>query len=111
MFGETDDITFICNDDHLRYTKMEEILKELSPKSSVVSLPNHKKGPIYTVMPFLDIVDDSEEVIVCYCDNPLRWDKYDFFKHVNDNDLDGCILTHTGLHPHTLNSTKMFWYL
>jgi len=107
MFGDTDDITFICNDDHLRYTKMEEILKELSPKSSVVSLPNHKKGPIYTVMPFLDIVDDKEEVIVCYCDNPLRWDKYDFFKHVNDNDLDGCILTHTGLHPHTLNSTKM----
>ena len=84
MFGDTDDITFICNDDHLRYTKMEEILKELSPKSSVVSLPNHKKGPIYTVMPFLDIVDDKEEVIVCYCDNPLRWDKYDFFKHVND---------------------------
>ena len=52
MFDENDDITFICNDTHLENTNMEEILKELSPKSNVVSLPNHKKGPIYTVMPF-----------------------------------------------------------
>ena len=30
MFGDTDDITFICNDDHLRYTKMEEIKRLIS---------------------------------------------------------------------------------
>ena len=107
MFGETDKITFICNDDHLHNTNMKEVLNELSPNSDIVSLPNHKKGPIYTVMPFLDMVKDDEEVIVCYCDNPLIWNKYDFFDYVNNNNLDGCILTHTGLHPHTLNSTKM----
>ena len=45
--------------------------------------------------------------IVCYCDNPLIWNKSDFEKYVKDNKLDGCILTHSGLHPHTLNSTKM----
>ena len=107
MFDENDDITFICNEDHLQHTDMKKILSELSPDSKVVSIPNHKKGPIYTVMPFLDMVDDEEEVIVCYCDNPLVWDKYHFYDYVNDNELDGCILTHTGLHPHTLNSTKM----
>tara|TARA_B100000427_G_C15509492_1_gene595519 strand:+ start:301 stop:654 length:354 start_codon:yes stop_codon:yes gene_type:complete len=30
-----------------------------------------------------------------------------FFWSPKNNKLDGCILTHTGLHPHTLNSTKM----
>ena len=61
----------------------KKILNELSPKSNVVSIPNHKKGPIYTVMPFIDTVDDEEEVIVCYCDNPLIWDKYVFFDYVH----------------------------
>ena len=107
MFEDTDDITFICNETHLKNTDMEKVLKKLSPKSDVVSIPNHKKGPIYTLMPFLDMVEDDEEVIVCYCDNPLIWDKKDFYNYVRENDMDGCILTHSGLHPHTLNSTKM----
>ena len=34
-------------------------------------------------MPFIDTVDDEEEVIVCYCDNPLIWDKYVFFDYVH----------------------------
>jgi NDP-sugar pyrophosphorylase family protein len=107
MFDENDEIVFICNDQHIENTDMKDILNKLSPSSKVVSLPNHKKGPIFTVMPFLDLVDDNEEVIVCYCDNPLIWDKHHFKKYVKDNNLDGCILTHSGLHPHTLNSTKM----
>lgn len=107
MFDETDEIVFICNDQHIENTDIKNILNQLSPKAKVVSLPNHKKGPIFTVMPFLDLVDDNEEVIVCYCDNPLIWNKSNFEKYVKDNKLDGCILTHSGLHPHTLNSTKM----
>jgi NDP-sugar pyrophosphorylase family protein len=107
MFDENDDITFICNDTHLQNTNMKNVLNKLLPNSNVVSIPNHKKGPIYTIMPFIDMVDDGEEVIVCYCDNPLIWDKSDFFDYVHKYNLDGCILTHTGLHPHTLNSTKM----
>ena len=58
-------------------------------------------------MPFLDIIKDEEEVMICYCDNPFIWDRDDFTKHIKTNKLDGCILTHIGLHPHTLNSTKM----
>ena len=46
MFDKTDDITFICNDDHLNNTNMKRILKELSPKSSIVSLPNHKQATL-----------------------------------------------------------------
>lgn len=107
MFDDSDEIIFICNEKHIRENEIDKVLHEISPNSKVVSLPNHKKGPIYTIMPFLDMVEDDEEVIVCYCDNPLRWNKQDFYKYVKDNNLDGCILTHSGLHPHTLNSTKM----
>jgi bifunctional N-acetylglucosamine-1-phosphate-uridyltransferase/glucosamine-1-phosphate-acetyltransferase GlmU-like protein len=58
-------------------------------------------------MPFIENVGDDEPVLVCYCDNPFLWNKEHFIKYVKENNLDGCILTHSGMHPHTLNSTKM----
>ncbi len=107
IFDEKDEIYFICNKTHLNTTTMREDLLELRPDAKVLMIDDHKKGPIYTVMPFIDLVDDEEEVMVCYCDNPFLWSREDFEDHISSNKLDGCILTHTGLHPHTLNSTKM----
>jgi len=107
MFSEEDDIVFICNESHLLETKMESILKELRPNSKVVSMPVHKYGPVYTVQQVYDDIQDDEEVIVSYCDNPYIWDRNDFVKHIHENDLDGCVLSHSGFHPHTLNNTKM----
>lgn len=106
-FDENDEIIFICNDQHIKNTNMSDILKDLRPNSTIVSMPNHKLGPVYTLKPFYDLIDDDEEIMVSYCDNAFVWKKDLFINHVKDNNLDGCILTHTGLHPHTLNSTKM----
>jgi NDP-sugar pyrophosphorylase family protein len=107
LFSEEDEIVFICNEKHLNETNIKNVLSELRPDSKIVSIGRHKKGPVYTVKPHYDLIDDSEEVLVCYCDNPFIWDRSDFISHVRENDYDGCILTHTGMHPHTLNSTKM----
>ena len=107
LFSEEDEIVFICNEKHLNETNIKNVLSELRPDSKIVSIGQHKKGPVYTVKPHYDLIDDSEEVLVCYCDNPFIWDRSDFISHVRENNYDGCILTHTGMHPHTLNSTKM----
>ena len=56
---------------------------------------------------FVDNIHDDEEIIVCYCDNPYLW-KYNHFRtYVEKNNVDGCILTHSGFHPHRLSSTYM----
>ena len=107
MFDKKDEIIFICNTTHINNTNIEKVLLSLRPDAKVLEIQNHKKGPIYTIMPFIDLVDDSEPVMVCYCDNPFMWSRQEFEAHLENNKLDGCILTHTGLHPHTLNSTKM----
>ena len=107
MFSEEDNITFICNDVHANTTDMTMILEELHPTCNIQVIPQHKKGPIFTLLGSLSSLPDDEEVIISYCDNPLTWD-YDKFKRYNlENNLDGCILTHSGFHPHTLNNTKM----
>ena len=107
MFDSQDDIIFICNNKHLQETGIKDVLTSLAPNSKVIGMPNHKLGPVHTTKQAYDFIEDEEEVIVSYCDNPYIWDREDFNKHVKDNKLDGCILSHTGFHPHTLNNTKM----
>lgn len=107
LFDKNDEILFICNEEHLKNTNMKQELLSLRPESKIVSIPQHKYGPVYTIKPYFDLIDDEEEVLVCYCDNPFLWDKKDFEKQMKESKADGCILTHTGMHPHTLNSTKM----
>jgi len=107
MFSGEDEIVFICNDKHLEETNIEEVLKNLRPDCSILSMPVHKYGPVYTVQKAYDLIDDDEEVIISYCDNPHLWDRENFKRHITNYRLDGCILSHTGFHPHTLNNTKM----
>jgi len=107
LFEPDDEIHFICNETHLAETNMRQVLSELRSDAQILEIKNHKKGPIYTIMPFIERVKNDEPVLVCYCDNPFLWDKKHFVKYVKENNLDGCILTHSGMHPHTLNSTKM----
>jgi NDP-sugar pyrophosphorylase family protein len=107
MFSKNDEYVFICNEVHLKETNMEKILKEILPDCTIVSIPQHKQGPVHTVKYSYDFINDDEEIIVSYCDNPLVWDRHNFLNFLNEKGLDGCILTHTGFHPHTLSSTKM----
>ena len=105
MFDPNDEIIFICNQKHLRYIGEKLYFKHKN--SRVVSVPEHNKGPVFTMLSHMDLIDDDEQVIVCYCDNPYLWD-YNHFKNlVNKTKVDGCVLTHTGFHPHRLASTYM----
>jgi len=104
---KNDEFVFICNSVHLETTNMRSVLEELVPNATIVSMPQHKLGPVYTVQTVYDMIDDDEEVIISYCDNPHLWNRDDFHAKMANGDFDGCVLTHTGFHPHTLAHTKM----
>jgi len=107
MFDPNDEIVFICNDTHLATTDMRDVLLSLKPNATIVSMPQHKLGPVWTVKAVYEHIKDDEEVIVSYCDNPHIWDMEHFKEYVKQYNMDGCVLTHTGFHPHTLAQTKM----
>lgn len=102
-----DQIVFICNSKHLKETNMQNVLKTLRPNCEIVEIEPHKFGPVYTVKQAFHKIDDDEDVMVCYCDNPFIWSRSSFDQHLKDFKGDGCIITHTGFHPHTLADTKM----
>lgn len=109
MFDPSDEFVFICNDTHLLTTDMRDILTDMVPSCTIHSIPNHKKGPIFTVMntDYEQYIKDDEEVIICYCDNPYLWDYEQFKIWVKRTNSDGCILSHGNFHPHRLSPTFM----
>jgi NDP-sugar pyrophosphorylase family protein len=109
MFNKDDEIVFICNESHIKNTDMYQVLKDMVPNCNILTIPNHKKGPVFTLTSVdLDsIINDEEEVIICYCDNPYLWDYSNFKEWVKNNNSDGCILSHVGFHPHRLSPTFM----
>lgn len=102
---ENDNFTFICNYDHLANTDMHSILKDMVKNATIIGVPPHKLGPVHTVLGAMEHIDEDSPVIVSYCDNPATWDYNDFKDFVSDGDRHGCIVSHTGFHPHTLGST------
>jgi NDP-sugar pyrophosphorylase family protein len=104
---ENDKFVFICNDVHLATTEMREVLLSLVKDATIISMPQHKLGPVHTVKQAYDLIEDDEEVIISYCDNPHLWDRKDFEESMHKGGFGGCVLTHTGFHPHTLAHTKM----
>ncbi len=107
MFRPTDNLVFICNHTHLATTNMRMVIRATYPDAEIVAMPAHKLGPVQTVAAACEEIYDDEPVIVAYCDGAIKWDQGDFEHYVVTEGLDGCILTHTGFHPHTLNNTKM----
>jgi len=107
IFDLKDEFVFICNDFHLKNSQMKSHFLSIRPNAKIIPMPPHKNGPVFTVKQAFDFIGDDEEVIICYCDNPLTWDQSSFLDFVHKNKLDGCVLTHTGFHPHTLANTKM----
>ena len=108
MFDTRNDkFVFVCNEKHLAETEMAKRLKSLVSSSEIVSIPCHKKGPVFTMLGTNHLLDDDEEVIVSYCDNPYLWDYSHFKAWVKEKQSDGCILSHTRFHPHRLSPTKM----
>jgi NDP-sugar pyrophosphorylase family protein len=104
---KNDDFFFICNRSHMEMTDMESILRKIVPNSKIITINNHKLGPIHTVLAAGIEIDDDEEIIISYCDNPYLWNYENFKDFVRNNKSDGCILTHRGFHPHRLSPTLM----
>lgn len=106
LFPGESKFTFICNETHLDTTDMRNKLQHIAPQGKIVSIPNHKKGPVFAVSEILDHIDDNEEVIVNYCDFGTYWNYRDFLKHTRDRSADGAIPAYKNFHPHMLGSTN-----
>jgi NDP-sugar pyrophosphorylase family protein len=103
LFPNEKNVSFICNDKHLKETNMREILKKICPDSKIYEVEvGKKRGPVEAVYSIIDNIKDDEEVIVSYCDYGTVWNYQEFLIQTRNQNADGAIACYTGFHPHML---------
>ena len=104
LYPEDTEFAFIINEEHHKNTNVVDILTTKTNNASIVVIPPHKKGPVYSVLSEDWLIDDNEQVIINYCDFSMYWNYNQFEKFVNETDCEGCVVCYTGFHPHMLGS-------
>lgn len=112
MFDYEDDFLIVTTtrlffEFHVFFESLEDTFRNLE----VVTVSEHKLGPVNTLM--------NEEVrqwvgpddfVVSYCDFFLNWNYSLFLEHIRSSSPEGCIVSFKGMQPSSRGST-MFAYL
>jgi NDP-sugar pyrophosphorylase family protein len=105
LFTGEKDVTFICNEMHLKNTNMKQVLNAICPTGRIFDVPNDgREGPVHAVSLVFDKIDDNKEVIVSYCDYGTDWNYDAFLKDTRSRDADGAVACYKGFHPHMLGT-------
>lgn len=112
LFPHTNDVTFICNEEHIRDTNMQQILKSIKEDCKIISISRDGlQGPVDAISRVFDSIDDDKEIIISYCDYGSLWDYKSFLTDVRKKGSDGSIVCYTGFHPHMLGSDNYAFVL
>lgn len=105
LFPGEQDLTFICNDAHLKETNMSSVLTQICPNGKIYNVPvEGREGPVHAVSLIFDKIDDENEVIISYCDYGTWWNYSDFINDTRSRNADGAIACYRGFHPHMLGT-------
>ena len=112
MFPDGDDekneFIFICRKEHVENTNIVAELERIKPNAKIVTIENHKRGPVYAVSKVFDLVKNDEPVLISYCDYYMRWNFADFKKTVLQLGADGAVPCYTGFHPHLIPQKNLY---
>lgn len=101
---------FIVKQSDVSRFNINNIISQTFPGCTVRCIKDHWEGPVYSVLQIIDDIEEQEEVLISYCDLYIKWDFTIFEKFINDTQCDGCVVSHTGWHPHRVYN-KSFAYM
>jgi len=78
MFSPEDHFVFVTLKDYMAVPEYKETLQSAAVSCDIVEIDSHEKGPIYTALFADQVIDDSEPVVMTYCDFYQHWDYQQF---------------------------------
>ena len=79
--------------------KLSNLLQELCPNSIEIKLNHTTKGSVETCLQALDYINNDEELIITNCDQRTEWESIDFLNFIQDENIDGCVVTYNSVNP------------
>ena len=68
LYPPNNKFLFICNKEHIKSSKMKEVIHRIRPHGVIKSVTYKKKGPVYGILQAEELIEDDEPIIVNYCD-------------------------------------------
>ena len=105
MFSSESFFDLIFNKDQIiQFPQISQIVEEILPKKNyrIIEIEPHEMGPAFSVNQLNDI-DESEKVLISYCDFLVDWDYKQFCNSLED--CDGAIPAFQGFQPASFGST------
>lgn len=93
---------FVVKDTDVLKYNLTFLLQSKFEGCTVISIKEHTKGPVYSVMQIFSLISDDEEILISYCDLYIKWDVDKFITELQNIKSDGCVVSHTGWHPHRI---------
>lgn len=93
-----DEIIFLCRQDDLASTPLENEIRSLVPLAKIVGIPSNTLGPVYSISNIFDLISDSESVLITYIDSIQKIDLKKLKSEFNG--FDGGITLHDFSNPH-----------
>lgn len=107
-FSQKDFFYFICRESHLKDKKLNlfGFLSKIAKNCKIITVNDHKKGPVYTILSARKYFDNNKEVIINYCDFDWRWNYESFKKWLILYKPDSSLTVYRGFHPHYFTDTN-----
>ena len=105
MFNNEDFFDLIFNQDQInQFPQIRKIVEEILPKKNyrIIEIEPHEMGPAFSVNQLEDI-DESEKVLISYCDFLVDWNYKEFCNSLED--CDGALPAFQGFQPASFGST------
>lgn len=104
LFPKDSDFLFICNENHLKETKLGSVIKATAANATIIGIPEHKLGPVFSIMQAKEHIRDNDSAMICYCDVRVHWNYSDFAKEMKVSGADAGFVAFKGFHPALVRS-------
>ena len=90
---------FVCLEDHHRAHDFHRFLKQSTNNYELIVSKNVTSGPAVTALLAKELVDDSSELIIAYCDGFYTSGSGSFLRHSRERRADGALITYPSESP------------
>ena len=96
-------ISFVCKQSDCTNYNIDKFLANRFKDAVVCVTPDNKDGPVVSL---LNVIDQlklhcTEDILIVYCDLYIEKNIISFINNPPKG-VDGCIIAHSGFHPHTI---------
>lgn len=90
---------FIVQKEHREKYNLDNILKNILSNFEIIEVDTITEGAACTVLKSENLINNENPLMIVNSDQYIEWDSETFYYKMNENDIDGSILTFNSTHP------------